>query len=40
MAENVRNIIDEIFADSDSDGEETFEGFDFDLLKLRKIKII
>ena len=29
MAENVRNIIDEIVADSDSDGEENFEGFDF-----------
>ena len=30
MADNVRNIFDEIFADSDSDGEENFEGFDLE----------
>ena len=30
MAKNVRNIIDEIFADSDSEGEENFEGFDLE----------
>nr|XP_022290940.1 piggyBac transposable element-derived protein 4-like [Crassostrea virginica] len=30
MADSVRNIIDEIFADSDSDGEENFEGFDLE----------
>lgn len=30
MVDSVRNIIDEIFVDSDSDGEENFEGFDLE----------